>query len=382
MRYVFQKKRYTAAASVLDALGGLFFRAHHHHFPEKFSPKKILVIRLDHMGDILPSTAIPQALKENFPEARIHFLTNSMGEALLKNNPYVDRVWVFNPNWFARGARKRREGLEKMARQLRKERFGLGFSLRGDLRENWLLWRAAVKFRIGYGITGGSFLLTHAVPYASGAHESKHAFDLLRFAGISTEILPPKIYWSPEEEEDCRQRLALKGFTKDKWLGIQVDAGTAAKEWPWEHYRKLLELLERRTPQTRVVFFGSSHDRAKRLEAVLKNEGSKKWLNLVGYTDTRELFFLLKSLRFCVGPDSGPMHVAASFDIPTLFLFSGTNIFEAWKPLGESAYVLRHEVPCSPCRKTVCPIEGHPCMSGIQPESVMSWLEEHRHSFG
>lgn len=375
--YVFRKKSYAVMAAILDGVGNVFFRPPRHASLQKIAPKKILIVRLDHLGDVLQATALPQVLKENFSNAQIHFLTNRTGEELLKGNPYASRVWVWNPSWYKR-SRTRSVGpkLSETIRQLRGERFDLALAPRGDLRENHLLWRIKAKIRVGYGITGGGFFLTHLVPYARGAHESRHTLDLLLPLGIHPVPLKPKLYWLPEEEEVLRNRLKEKGFFGDGWVGIQVGAGTAAKEWPLENLEKLLKTLDVRMRGAKIVFLGDQDERARSLDSALRPFSGKGWLNLVGRTDLRELFYLLKSLRCFIGPDSGPAHVAAACAVPTLFLFSGTNVFQEWRSTAENAHFLRHEVPCSPCRLTECPVEGHPCMSGIADSDVAVWLEE------
>jgi len=377
LSYVFRKKRYAVMAAILDGVGNTLLRPPRRTSLEKIAPKKILIVRLDHLGDILQATALPQVLKENFPDAEVHFLTNGTGEMLLRGNPYVDRVWVSNPSWYKRSHSKSLQGpkLSETVHQLRGEHFELALAPRGDLRENHLLWRTRTKIRVGYGITGGGFFLTHLVPYAHGAHESRHTLDLLHALGIRPVPLKPKLYWPPDEEEILRRRLKDKGFFGDGWVGMQVGAGTAAKEWPLENLEKLLKTLDVRMPGVKIVFLGDQDERARRLDNALRPFSGKGWLNLVGRTGLRELFYLLKSLRCFIGPDSGPAHVAASYAVPTLFLFSGTNVFDEWRSTAESAHFLRHDVPCSPCRLTECPVEGHPCMSGIEARDAAAWLE-------
>ena len=124
-----------------------------------------------------------------------------------------------------------------------------------------------------------------------------------------------------------------------------------------------------------MVLLGSDSAKAARLMEFIRLERiGDRFLNLVGKTSIRELFFILRRLRAFVGPDSGPAHVAAEMGVPTLFLYSGTNVFDQWRPLSPAATVLRHEVPCSPCHLTDCPVPGHPCMSGISAGEAAGWL--------
>jgi ADP-heptose:LPS heptosyltransferase len=384
MKYVFRKKRYLLMAALLDAVGNVLIRRPgiKRTALEKISPKKILIVRLDHLGDVLRAAALPQALKENFPDSEVHFLTNTVGEALLRNNPYVNRVWVFNPRWYRRASSNTSFGLKyaEVLRGLRDEKFDLALAPRGDLRENHLLWAVGAKIRLGVGITGGGFFLTHLLPYAKGVHESNHLLNMLHFLGIRPGPLKAKLYWRPDEEENCRRSLEEKGFVGKNWVGIQIDAGTPAKEWPIENLEKLLKTLAAQMPKANIVFLGNDMGRAQWLDNVLSVTAEKQWLNLVGRTELRELFYLLRSLRLFVGPDSGPAHMAASCGVETLFLFSGTNVFDEWKALEESAYHLRHAVPCSPCHLTECHVNGHPCMSGIEASAVAAWLRERSHA--
>ena len=183
MKYAFKKKRWNLWAGSVDAVGKRLFRRRETTIPK--DPKRILIVRLDHMGDVLPSTGIPQALKGHHSSAKIIFLTSTAGKALLENNPYVDEVLVYDAPWFRRpGGAYEKAGFWKVVGDLKKRRIDLGLSLRGDARENLLLFLAGVRFRIGYGITGLGFLLHRELSYREEAPEIQHSLDILRALGI------------------------------------------------------------------------------------------------------------------------------------------------------------------------------------------------------
>lgn len=380
-RYVFRKKRYSALASLLDAAGYPLFGIFARKNPAVGPPENVLFVRLDHLGDALMASGAPALLKKRFPAARVTFLTSSAGSAVLKNNPYVDEVLVYDAPWFARGSKESSASFPALVRELRARRFDLGVGLRGDLRENYLLWKAGVGLRTGYGITGGGFFLNREIPYRFGAHESEHTMDLLKAVGISSGQLSKAIYFSGEEERAFSAKLRAWGISpEDRWVGFQIDAGTTSKTWPESHAAELMRLFARGSAGEKIVLVGGDPTRAERLmDAALEAaqaEGAEHFgaLNLCGKTSVRELFFLLKHLRAFVGHDSGPSHAAAAMGVPTLFLYSGTNDFEQWRPVAEGVRVLRHPVPCSPCHRTVCPYPDHPCMTGISPKDAAAWL--------
>src|SRR3989338_9593826 len=178
MKYIFKKKTNFFLISLFDAIGyslSLLLRRAKSYTDSQASFKNILLIRMDHLGDVLPCTAVPKIIKENFPNARVFFLTSSWAAPLLLNNPFVDDVMVFDAPWFAKSryAKDRQAlGLSKLISELRKRSIDIALGPRGDLRENMIFWFDGIKHRVGYGITGGGFLLTQEAPYEKGAHES------------------------------------------------------------------------------------------------------------------------------------------------------------------------------------------------------------------
>jgi ADP-heptose:LPS heptosyltransferase len=375
--YVFRKKHLSALAGAADALGRVVLPRKNRAAPS--APKKILLVRLDHLGDVLQATGIPQLLKEHFPSAEVIFLTSEAGAALLVNNPYVDEVIRFDARWFDRkGETPSGPGFLKLASELRRRDIDLGLSLRGDARENLLLAMGRVRYKIGYGITGGGFLLDRELHYRREAHESQHSLDILRVLGIRRDYLLPSLFFSAEEEARVDHLVAQAGDRLP--VGVQLDAGTAAKRWPESNRAAFLDAAFESLPGARFIFFGRDPVIRGWLDGRLRKHDPASAENLMGKTSARELVVRLKACRLFVGPDSGPSHLAAALNIPTLILYSGTNIFEKWKPLAENADILRNPVPCAPCHLTECPVEGHPCMSGIRPDSVVRWLKERDHA--
>ncbi len=370
MKYLFKKKSYIFLASLLDGLGALFVRP----FQKKpvaasYPAAHVLIVRLDHLGDVLAATGLPKILKENLPQCRVTFLTSSAAAPLLENNPFIDEALIYDAPWFSRKKTTnsvRGIGFFALARLLRQKKIQAALSLRGDLRENFLLWLARIPVRIGYGVTGGGFFLNKEVSYRRGVHESTHALDLLASLGIRCDQAQPQLYFSESEKH-------LSG-PKEKWIGVQLEAGTEAKEWPEERMKTFIELCAKELSGHKIVFVGTDAKRFAWLSGSV--EGNAQFVDLIGKTSLRELLLLLKQFKVFVGPDSGPAHLAASLGVPALFLYSGTNHFEEWKSLAESAFFLRHEVSCAPCGLVRCKVTGHPCLSGIEPDRVIHFIKE------
>jgi ADP-heptose:LPS heptosyltransferase len=182
------------------------------------------------------------------------------------------------------------------------------------------------------------------------------------------------LYFSENETNFPEKLKGNRLDPKDKLVGVQLEAGTPAKEWTEEHAETFVGLCAKELPPCKIVFVGTD---AKKFPWLSKNvEGNAQFIDLIGKTSLRELLLLLGHFKAFVGPDSGPAHLASSLGVPTLFLYSGTNRFEEWKSLAESASFLRHEVPCAPCGLVRCKVPGHPCMSGIEPAAVIRFIKE------
>jgi len=377
LKYLFKKKSRRVLAALFDAVGSLLFLGAHRTSGPSRNYRHILVLRLDHLGDIFYATAVPQALKENFSGCRVTFLTSSAGEELLKNNPYVDEVLVFDAPWFSRSKTKKagQNNFWAVARELKKRNFDLALSLRGDLRENFLSFLGGATERVGHGVTGGGFFLTRMLTYRENVHETRHTLDILRAVGISRETMTPAIYFDGEEERSLAAKWS-DWRAANPWTLVQLPAGSLAKQWPRVRMEEFLLLCSQKLPGKRLAFIGDTRVGYEWLTDFLKKKPSLPWKDLLGQTTLRELLWLIRQCCLFIGPDSGPTHVAASYGIPTLFLYSGTNVFEEWRSLEENADFIRHPVSCSPCHLLRCPVPGHPCMSGIEPERVVDWVLE------
>lgn len=377
MKYVFKNRVNLILVAVFDAVGYSLFQLFRceGHSPPSFH--HVLVVRLDHLGDVLSSLQIPKAIKENFPSCKVTFLTSSWASPLLLNNPFVDDVIVFDAAWFtkSRYVKDRQAlGLRELILELRKRKIDLALGLRGDLRENMIFWLAGIKHRVGYGITGGGFLLTKEVHYRTGVHETEHALDLLKALGFAAKTLSPQVYFTEQEAKLFDSKLvSLNLLGNARWVGFQVGAGSEAKEWPQENVGAFLEAFAERFKDRKIVLVGSDPQKANEIVAAYPQ---LSFINLVNQTSLRELCLLIKKCKCFIGPDSGPTHLAAALGIRTVFLYSGTNLFEQWRPLAEEVTVLRRPVPCSPCGLSVCNVPGHPCMSEISPTEVITALEK------
>ncbi len=327
--------------------------------------KRILVIRLDQIGDIVCSLPAFECLRNRFQGALITALVSEEGAEVLKHSPYVDEILVFRSNWFSRKRLLDTEELFSILTLLHNHKFDLGFDLRGDLRNILLMVLSKVRYRVGYGIAGGKALLHESPEFDCELHQVELNQNLVAMERIPKSKLRPRICLTQEEQVMARTSLSQIDSEKRILIAIHPEAGYSSKEWGMNHFIRLVERLIQEE-QVTVLVFGLNHAR----ETADFFKDSKQVLNFVGRVSLRGMMALLNECHLFIGNDSGPSHLAHALGVPCVITASGTNNYEKWGVWLAPNRVFKQLVPCSPCYLSHCSVEGHPCMSHITVESV------------
>jgi ADP-heptose:LPS heptosyltransferase len=371
--YAYKQWWKRAAAQTLDAFGALWPKREI-AFP-KDERLRVVVIRLDHLGDILCTLPFLKQLKMCAPSIHLTFLTTPAGRVLLRDVSEIDDWFVFEPAWFARDSRHQEWPLKTMrdvSAILSRRTFDVSIDLRGDIRHHVMMRWSHIPYRAGYGQTGGGFLMQHREPW----DPKEHAVDKnLRFlslfnckAPLSKEDRSPVLPWRPKSDEEAWFS-AVVG--KTPYRIYNVDAGTSAKRWSPDYFAKLIAQMP--AAEGKAVLVGQDTGLTQQFRS---NTRDPRIINLVGKTSLPQLIILLQRARAVLSADSGPAHIAAALGVPVLVLWSGTSSPEIWRPRSEQTLVLQQPVPCQYCELTVCPVQGHPCMEKLTVERVLPiWLD-------
>ncbi len=143
-----------------------------------------------------------------------------------------------------------------------------------------------------------------------------------------------------------------------------------SKDWGAEKWRELLGRLNAEFPQHGLVLVGAHEDNAVSEYAGAGWRGPK--INLCGMLSPRESAAVLRRASLFLGPDSGPMHLAASFDVPCVIPFASLDLKGKWFPIGEAHHLIYHDVPCSNCRLSVCVERGKICINSITVDEMFA----------
>jgi len=365
--YVFKRKRTWIGVFFLDLIGSLFFI-----FKAKTVPKpvrKILVIRLDHIGDLVLSTPFIKKIRSIYPAAEIDLLCDSKYAELMKNEKEIDRVLTLEGHWLDRKNKASFKSIIDCVKKIKEGQYDLGFDLRGDIRSIfYFLLIPGVKFRVAYGVRGGGFMLNHNPVYPAHIHQAEKNTHLISTLFYREEkLLFPELTVGVEEQKKMENRLIEMGKDPNKKIVIaHLGAGYASKQWPIERFVKVLEAIVD-SGNFQVCLVGTKNE----LELTEDFLTRPNIYNFIGKTTPLELLGLTSLGDIFIGNDSGPAHLSSALNIPTLTIFSGTNRHQEWRPLGKQTKIIYKDVECSPCEEQVCPLKHHHCMEWITEEEVL-----------
>lgn len=339
--------------------------------------KSILLIRLDHLGDVLMTTPAIRALKQHFPDKSLHMLVSPSSYPVVEGHPDLDQIYTFSVPWFD-GKRFQRFNLQaylKLLHRLRSAQFEIAIDFRGDLRSVlFFAFLSGARQRVGFEDLGGEFLLTTRCEYDEDKHFVESNLDLLRSLGISVNSQESRyVLPSSPEDQGFIDNLLAEFRLEPQHVIVGIHPTTIAhwtlKRWKSERFAELADRLNEQSG-VKIILTGGKQE----LEAIAHIAGLMKTPAYVaaGRTSVKQLGALIKRCQLFISNDSGPMHIAVAAQTPLVAIFGPTNPQRSG-PYGnpELYRIVQHPVPCRrPCFVSACPRQ-HECMEAITVEQVL-----------
>jgi heptosyltransferase II len=314
--------------------------------PSTLCPFHFIVRSPNWLGDAVMSQRAVRAFKCGRPDARLAVLTPAKLEAFWKSIPEVDEVISFAPE----------DSLFAIARKIRR-RFDAAILFPNSFRSAAEAWLAGIPRRVGFRGSLRSMLLTQLIdePKKKKAARPKHQADLYwHIAERCGAVEPPPLPTRPSPAQT------------DIVLGVCPGADFGpAKRWPAERFRKTMELVSQKVACSWVIV-GTNRDRGLATEILEGFDGKAE--DLTGKTSLNELIERIRSLRVLLTNDTGTMHLADSLGVPLVAVFGSTEP-RLTGPRSPKSTVLRHQVECSPCFLSECPLDFR-CMHAVAPEEA------------
>ncbi len=325
---------------------------------------KILIIRADGIGDLLNSTPAIALLRKNYPTAEITVLARPLNAPLLIGNPDVDKSLVFDRH----GEHRQLSNRLRFFQNLRSERFQLAVAMQTASFPHLTTFLSGATYRLGRYQKRFKSTLTHVSrgKYKKGeTHEVDRNLELVKLICQGEGSRDLVFNLSSEEKEDAHNLLSSWNIDQDTYtIGIHPGGSSFDKRWPEKQYAELADKLVHNYDAAVLILCGPDElALAKNIQEIMQSES-------IVYTPKtiRELGSLFSHCNLVVCNDSGPMHIAAALDVPTVAIFGPTD-HVAWYPMSEKATIVRRDMPCWPCSAHKCKI-GWECTKKLPVDMV------------
>ena len=296
------------------------------------------------LGDAVMATPAIENITNYYNEPEIILIGSFVSVETLKNNPKVSETHILEKKYM---------DLYKLAKKLGE--FDVYFSFRSSFRAKFL------KFIVS---------ANNKYQFNKNKYSNRHQVEKYNdFVNDSLNIDFPA----------GQLRIYTKNSTLNKSkkiLGLNPGASYgSAKRW---YPQKFAEVVEKLSKQFDIIIFGSTNEKdfSKDIEKSLIAKGINNYQNLAGKTTIAELINCISNLDLFITGDSGPMHLAASFQIPTIAIFGPTKDDETSQWMNDISIVVKKNLDCQPCMKRTCPLKHHNCMKLIKAQEVIDSIPD------
>ncbi len=319
--------------------------------------RRILVTKLDHIGDCITALPAVRRLKEHFPAAAITVLAARATLPIWRHEAAVADVLEFNFFRARSGAGKHDVGeaeLARLATTLGAKKFDLALDLRKQPDSRFVLERSGARWLAGFDHQGRFPWLDMALEWDEDVPlRNKHghvADDLIALVDMiaaqgagDRHAIPAVPAGRPALPPSARRRLADRPL-----VCVHAAAGSEMRQWPLRHFTALIDLLlDHEDCHVALIGGADESDVGRALR-----RGSRRGADVVDLTGAlplEDLMQLLATTAVFVGNNSGPQHLAAGLGVSTIGIHSGVVDAREWGPLGPRAVALRRDMSCSPC---------------------------------
>ena len=319
----------------------------------------ILIILPNWLGDAIMATPAIELLSKYHPDASFTFLGSYASIEALKYHPLCTRAVIDE----TKKSSNRLFATYKLAKELGE--FHLCVSFRNQIYSSLLLRFTNTVICVARQSWHSRFLLSHTPKIKTTQHLA------LQYAGLA--MINVDAY--TDDISTLKLYIETKKFDKPT-LGINAGATYgSAKRWYPEKFAQVAAAFSH---EFDILIFGGPNEveMAKEIEENLTLLKVKNYTNIAGKTNIKELCASIGGCSLFITNDSGPMHVAAAYQVPTVAIFGPTKYKETSQWMNEKSKIVRHEMDCSPCMKRECPLKHHECMTSITSEEVITAAKE------
>ena len=333
------------------------------------SAKRILIIRLSSIGDILLTTAFIRQTRIQFPDSRIDFVVKKKFAGLVQFNPHLNHVYQFDET-------QGLKGLLGLRKHIKKKKYDYVLDLHNNLRSRILTFNLPSKiFRIKKNKIKRALLVYFKINlFEQIVSVAEKYLAVGRALDIKDDHHGLELYWKDRHVKAVEKKISYR-VLKNGFIALAPGAGFKTKQWPVEYFRLLIQKLEKET-KFKIVLLGSAAEKEQFRPLVT----SENVLNLAGKLNLLESAIVLNRARFLISNDSGLMHMATAVNTPVLAIFGSTVKELGFFPFRAKSIVLENKDlwcrPCSHIGRNRCPLGHLKCLKSITPDMVFEKLKD------
>lgn len=332
---------------------------------KKEEVKRILVIKLEKIGDLVLSIPILRELKSNFPHSYIAILVNDYSKDIVSADSNINEVLLY---------KKSIAGLFKLIKKIQDEYFDLVIDLTGNDKEFipvLISYLSKAKYTVGLNQSGRGFLHTIKVNYdPKDKPLTELMFDIMKPLGIYSNDIIPRIDVSPDARifaDGIFSKFNIKD--NDLMIGIHPGGYYPSQCWPEIGFAKVADELIKRYAACVFIISGCVE---KPIVFKIVESMRNKPQGIINDITLQQLMGVISHLDLLICNNSGPLHIATALGIPTVSTM-GPTLPERWRPRGKNHIVIRKDIACSPCNLGRC--RTHECMELITPGDIIAAVE-------
>ena len=295
------------------------------------------------LGDSVMTTPAIENIIKMYPHIRITLFGTHISTAIFEAHPNIENIILDK----SKSSRLRWLWFFRMAKTL--AQFDKAISFRSSFSSKVLLFFVKAEKKLLYK-----------------KNRTIERHQVLRYNDFIN-----KVFNQHMDAEDLKISCNPMVYSKPT-LGLNPGASYgSAKRWYPEKFAEVAIVLSK---QFDIVIFGgpSEVDIANDIEIELQKNHVSNYINLAGKTDIKTLCRKIAGLNLFITGDSGPMHVAAAFKVPTVALFGPTKENETSPWYNPKSIIVKHTIDCAPCMKRICPLKHHECMKFITSMDVLN----------
>lgn len=326
--------------------------------------KRILIIEVNWLGDVLFSTPFIRAVRDANREAHIACLVHPRTREILEGNPAVSEIIIYDEKGLHRGV----FGKLKLILSLRRKHFDTVYILHRSFTKALIGYLTGAKERIGYPAKNRGWLLTKVVEEPdAGAHSADYFLNLAGKPAAAAKESSYEFFIKDADKGFAKDYLSSRGITPDDKLITLCPGGNwDPKRWPKENFAALSDSLARKYG-AKVVITGGAKEKglAEDIRSMMKEPA----VVTCGDTNLKQLGAILERSFLVVANDTGSMHIAVATGAKVVALFGPTSPGMTG-PYGKGNYrVVKSRVECDvPCYDVTC--RDNMCMKAISVEEV------------